>query len=393
MGGGIAQLIADKAGLPVRVKDIGSDALAKGMAHASGLFAKQIKRRRLRPDQAARKMALIQPTLSYDGFERCDFLVEAIIEKLEIKQTVFAEVEGEMTDNAVLASNTSSLSIDKIGAKAADRGKVVGMHFFNPVDKMPLVEVIAGERSDPDAVRTVYDFTLKLGKTPVLVKDAPGFLVNRLLMFYSSEALWMLDEGHSIEDIDRAMRDWGMPMGPMALTDEVGLDVAVKVAHILGDAFGERLRTPEWLDIAVEPSRLGAKTNSGFYKYDDKGKRTEPDRAIYRILGLTPRIENPDAGLIVERLVLPMVNEAARCLEEGVVRDPASLDLAMIMGTGFPPFRGGLCRWADAQGLGPIVDLLDGFADSVGTRYQASDSLRAAAKSGGFYAHRWPGVG
>jgi len=391
MGGGIAQLIADKMGISVRLKDIGTEALASGMQHASSLFARQVKKRRLRPDQAARKMALIQPTLTYDGFDRCDLLIEAIIENLGVKQKVFAEVEKEMAPGAVLASNTSSLSIDLIGNEAANRGQVVGMHFFNPVDRMPLVEVIAGEASDPDAVRTVYDLALKLGKTPVVVRDAPGFLVNRLLMFYSSEALWLLDEGYSIEDVDRAMKDWGMPLGPLALTDDVGIDVAVKVAHILGEAFGDRLPTPEWLDKAGEPGRLGSKTGLGFYRYDGR-KRTEPDREIYRILGLTPRVQDPDPAQIAERLVLPMVNEAARCLSEGVVRDPASLDLAMIMGTGFPPFRGGLCRWADAQGLSPLVDLLEEFAESIGPRFQPSESLRAAAESGGFYSHRWPAM-
>lgn len=391
MGGGIAQLIADKMGISVRLKDIGTEALASGMQHASSLFARQVKKRRLRPDQAARKMALIQPTLTYDGFDRCDLLIEAIIENLGIKQKVFAEVEKEMAAGAVLASNTSSLSIDLIGNEATQRGQVVGMHFFNPVDRMPLVEVIAGEASDPDAVRTVYDLALKLGKTPVVVRDAPGFLVNRLLMFYSSEALWLLDEGYSIEDVDRAMKDWGMPLGPLALTDDVGIDVAVKVAHILGEAFGDRMPTPEWLDKAGEPGRLGSKTGLGFYRYDGH-KRTEPDREIYRILGLTPRVQDPDPAQIAERLVLPMVNEAARCLSEGVVRDPASLDLAMIMGTGFPPFRGGLCRWADAQGLSPLVDLLEEFAESIGPRFKPCDSLRAAAESGGFYSHRWPAM-
>ncbi len=392
MGGGIAQLIADKIGIPVRLKDLGAEALASGMSHASGLFAKRVKKRRLRPDEATRKMALIQPTLTYDGFERCDLMVEAIIEKLGIKQKVFAEVEGQMAPGAVLASNTSSLSIDAIGAETAQRGQVVGMHFFNPVDKMPLVEVIAGEKSDPDAVRTIYDLALKLGKTPVVVRDAPGFLVNRLLMFYNCEALWLLDEGYAIEDVDRALKDWGMPLGPLALTDDVGIDVAVKVAHILGEAFGERLPTPEWLDKAMEPGRLGSKTGLGFYRYDGR-KRTEPDREIYRILGLTPRVQDPDPAQIAERLVLPMVNEAARCLSEGVVKDPDNLDLALIMGTGFPPFRGGLCRWADAQGLSAILDLLEEFAETIGPRFAPSDSLRAAAQSGGFYRHQWPGLG
>jgi 3-hydroxyacyl-CoA dehydrogenase/enoyl-CoA hydratase/3-hydroxybutyryl-CoA epimerase len=210
-------------------------------------------------------------------------------------------------------------------------------------------------------------------------------------MFYSTEALWLLDEGYAIEDIDRALKGWGMPLGPIALTDDVGLDVAVKVAHILSEAFGDRLPSPGWLDKAGAPDRLGTKTGLGFYKYDGR-RRQEPDREIYRLLGLNPRVEDPDPTRIADRLVLPMVNEAARCLEEGVVRGPGDIDLAMIMGTGFPPFRGGLCRWADQQGLSVVIGMLEELAEAVGPRHQPSDALRAAAASGGFYAHTWPGL-
>ena len=253
---------------------------------------------------------------------------------------------------------------------------------------MPLVEVIAPEGSDPAAVNTVFAFTRKLGKTPVLVKDTPGFLVNRLLMFYSTEALWLLDEGYRIEDVDRAMADWGMPMGPMALTDEVGIDVATKVAHILHDAFSDRLPLPEWLDKAPQSGRLGTKNGKGFYRYEGR-ERKEPDPAVYALLGLQPRVENPDPGLIADRMVLPMVNEAARCLEEGVVRSAAELDLSLIFGTGFPPFRGGLCRWADQESLGRIVATLERLESTVGDRFAPSDALRKTVEAGGFYA-RFP---
>jgi len=385
MGGGIAQLVSAEADLPVRMKDVRPEALASGMEHAAGLFDKQVKRHRLDLPAARRKMALLQPTLDYTGFAACDLVVEAIIEKLEIKQSVFAEVAQHVPDTAVLASNTSSLSIEKIGAKTPHRERVVGMHFFNPVHKMPLVEVIAPEGADPSAVNTVFAFTRKLGKTPVLVKDAPGFLVNRLLMFYSSEALWLLDEGYKIEDLDRAMTDWGMPMGPMALTDEVGIDVATKVAHILHDAFGDRLALPAWLDRTPESGRLGAKNGKGFYRYEGK-ERKEPDPAVYGLLGLHPNVNDPDPGRIADRMVLPMVNEAARCLEEGIVRTAGELDLALIFGTGFPPFRGGLCRWADQEGLGQIVATLERLETAVASRFRPSDALRRTAEAGGFYA-------
>jgi 3-hydroxyacyl-CoA dehydrogenase / enoyl-CoA hydratase / 3-hydroxybutyryl-CoA epimerase len=385
MGGGIAQLIAAETDLPVRMKDVNDGALASGMQHAAQLFAKQVERRRLTQPEARRKMNHILPTLDYSGFGRADLVVEAIVENMNVKQEVFAETARHVAEGAVLASNTSSLSIAGIGAKTPHRERVVGMHFFNPVHRMPLVEVIASEGSDPAAVNTVFAFTRKLGKTPVLVSDTPGFLVNRLLMFYSTEALWLLDAGYKIEDVDRAMADWGMPMGPMALTDEVGIDVATKVAHILHDAFSDRLPLPEWLDKAPQSGRLGTKNRKGFYLYEGR-ERKGPDPSVYPLLGLQPRVEHPDPGTIVDRMVLPMVNEAARCLEEKVVRSAADLDLSLIFGTGFPPFRGGLCRWADQEGLGRIIATLERLATAVGDRFRPSDALRKTAEAGGFYA-------
>lgn len=385
MGGGIAQLVAAETDLPVRMKDVNDAALASGMQHAAQLFTKQVERRRLTQPEARRKMNHILPTLDYSGFGRADLVIEAIVENMGVKQDVFAETAKHVPAGAVLASNTSSLSIAGIGAKTPHRERVVGMHFFNPVHRMPLVEVIAPEGSDAAAVNTVFAFTRKLGKTPVLVKDTPGFLVNRLLMFYSTEALWLLDEGYRIEDVDRAMADWGMPMGPMALTDEVGIDVATKVAHILHEAFSDRLPLPEWLDKAPQSGRLGAKNRKGFYLYEGR-ERKGPDPTVYPLLGLQPRVEHPDPGTIVDRMVLPMVNEAARCLEEGVVRSAADLDLSLIFGTGFPPFRGGLCRWADQEGLGRILATLERLESSVGDRFRPSDALRKTAEAGGFYA-------
>ena len=334
-------------------------------------------------------MALLHSTLDYSGFRPVDLVIEAIVENLEVKQEVFAETARHVADGAILASNTSSLSIAGIGAKTPHPERVVGMHFFNPVDKMPLVEVIAAEGSDPAAVNTVFAFTRKLGKTPVLVKDTPGFLVNRLLMFYSTEALWLLDEGYRIEDLDRAMIDWGMPMGPMALIDEVGIDVATKVAHILREAFADRLPLPEWLDRAAAERPAGDEERQGLLSL--RGARAEgagrqpstPSSASIR------GCDNPDPGGIVDRMVLPMVNEAARCLEEGVVRSAADLDLSLIFGTGFPPFRGGLCRWADQEGLPRIIATLERLESAVGDRFAPSEALRETAAAGGFYA-RFP---
>jgi 3-hydroxyacyl-CoA dehydrogenase / enoyl-CoA hydratase / 3-hydroxybutyryl-CoA epimerase len=390
MGGGIAQLIAQEASLPVRMKDVRTEALASGMATAAGLFERQVKRHRLEAPEARRKMALLSPTLDFTGLGGVDLVVEAVVEKLEVKQEVFAELARHVRADAVLASNTSSLSIAKIAARTPHPERVVGMHFFNPVHKMPLVEVIAAPGSDPAAVNTVFAFTRRLGKTPVLVKDAPGFLVNRLLTFYSVESLWLLDEGYRIEDLDRTMMDWGMPVGPMALTDEVGIDVATKVAHILHEAFSDRLPVPGWLGRLAENGRLGTKNGKGLYRYEGR-ERQEADPAVYGLLGLHPVLQSPDPGHIADRMVLPMVNEAARCLEEEVVRSAGDLDLALIFGTGFPPFRGGLCRWADQEGLRQVVSTLERLEGSVGDRFSPSEALIRTAEAGGFYA-RFPGT-
>ena len=386
MGGGIARLVADGIGRPVRMKDIAREALTGGMEHAAEVFGKQVSRRRMKPDEMRRKMALIRPTLDYTGFARADLVIEAVVEKLEVKRKVFAEIAERVADDAVLATNTSSLPIDAIAAETPHPERVVGMHFFNPVHKMPLVEVVVGEGSAPWAVNTVHDLARRLGKTPVVVRSGPGFLVNRLLTFTLAEALWLLDEGHRMEDVDRAMKSWGMPMGPIALTDAVGIDVAFEVARILNDAYGDRLPLPDWIDLPVEDGRLGTKNGRGFYRYED-GDRKGPDRSVYEVLGLgEPSVEGPDPRVLVDRMVLPMVDEAARCLDEGVVRTPGDVDLAMILGTGFPPFRGGLCRWADDRGVEEIVETLERFVVEVAERYGPSDALRGVAERGGFYA-------
>jgi 3-hydroxyacyl-CoA dehydrogenase/enoyl-CoA hydratase/3-hydroxybutyryl-CoA epimerase len=391
MGGGIAQLIAAQTGLPVRMKDVRHEALAAGMTHAAGLFDRQVRRRRLDAPGMRRRMALLRPTLDYSGFRRVDLVIEAIVEKLDVKQGVFAELAAQVPERAVLASNTSSLPIRDIRARTPHPERVVGMHFFNPVHRMPLVEVIVPEGADPAAVNTVFDFTRRLGKTPILVKDSPGFLVNRLLTFYSIESFWLLDEGHRIEDVDRAMVAWGMPIGPLALTDEVGIDVGGKVAHIMADAFADRVRLPAWIDRLSDGGRLGVKNGKGIYRYEGR-ERQEPDPEVYTALGLEeprPAGESgggPDLAALADRMVLPMVNEAARCLEERVVRSAGDLDLAMIFGTGFPPFRGGLCRWADQQGLPQLIAILERLEGAAGDRFRPAAALRETAAAGGFYA-------
>jgi 3-hydroxyacyl-CoA dehydrogenase/enoyl-CoA hydratase/3-hydroxybutyryl-CoA epimerase len=391
MGGGIAHLVSAQAGIPVRMKDIQPEALATGMAHAAERFGKEVARHRLEEAEAKRRMALLRPTLVYDGLAACDLMIEAVVEKMEVKQAVFAEAAAQLPAHCVLATNTSSLSIDEIGAELPDAQRVVGMHFFNPVHRMPLVEVVVGTATSADAVETVAAFARRLGKTPIRVANRPGFLVNRLLGFYMVEALWLLHEGQRIEDVDRAMVAWGMPMGPVALIDEVGIDVAVKVAHVLAEAFPGRLPLPAWADALPSPDRLGAKTSRGLYRYED-GRRTTPDPAVYATIPDGGRGGAADPSRLVDRMVLRMVDEAARCLAEEVVATPDELDLAMVLGTGFPPFRGGLCRWADRQGVGRLVVELERLAAAVGERFEPSYALREAASAGGFGA-RWGGRG
>jgi len=387
MGGAIAQLVAQQTGLAVRIKDIRSDALALGMKHAAERFGKEVGRKRLSAAEARRRMALLRPTLVYAGMRGCDLLIEAVVENLGVKQEVLAEAAAAVAPDAVLATNTSSLDIDAIAQKVPRRDEVVGMHFFNPVHRMPLVEVVVGKETSADAIETVAALARRLGKTPVRVASKPGFLVNRLLGFYMTEALWLLHEGQRIEEIDRTMVAWGMPMGPVALIDEIGIDVAVKVAHILSDAFPGRLPLPPWANELPAPDRLGAKTQKGLYKYE-KGKRTEPDPSVYAVIPDGGRGGAADPSRLVDRMVLRMVDEAARCLAESVVATPDELDLAMILGTGFPPFRGGLCRWADQQGVSRLAVELERLAAAVDERFEPSPALRETASAGSFQA-RW----
>jgi 3-hydroxyacyl-CoA dehydrogenase/enoyl-CoA hydratase/3-hydroxybutyryl-CoA epimerase len=380
MGGGIAALVAERTGLPVRLKDVRPEAISTALAHAAALFDRSGAKRRLPAAEGRRKLALLQPTLDEDGLGACDLVVEAIVEELGAKQRLFAEL-ARRCPGAILATNTSSLSVDAIGASVAERERVVGLHFFNPVERMPLVEVVAGPRTAPASVAVVAAFARRLGKTPVVVRDGPGFLVNRLLAFYSAAALRLLDDGHAVEAIDGALVEWGFPMGPLRLADEVGLDVSAKVARILSVAFPDRLRFPAWVERLGGDGRLGVKSGGGVYRYAGRRARGV-DPAVYELVGRRPsarRRRGADDGL-AERMVLPMVDEAARCLAEGVVADPGALDLAMIFGTGFPPFRGGLCRWADSVGLGEVASRLA----SLGI--PPSDALARFAAAGGFYA-------
>ena len=305
---------------------------------------------------------------------------------MEIKQSVLKEVEGFVQDDCIIATNTSSLSVTKMGSALKRPENFCGMHFFNPVHRMPLVEVIRGDKSSDLAVSQVFQFSKQIGKTPIVVKDSPGFLVNRLLVPYLTEAAIMVSEGVKIEEMDPALLKFGMPMGPIELIDEVGLDVGEKVGHILHDAFGERMQIPNTFEKLLSEKRLGKKTGAGFYVYSGKDKKEKTlEHSIYALLGINPVDNKLPESEIVERCLYIMINEAARCLEEKVVDSPETVDLGMIMGTGFPPFRGGLLRYADKVGLQRIVDRLSELSKKYGMRFEPSSALIKYAREGSFY--------
>jgi 3-hydroxyacyl-CoA dehydrogenase/enoyl-CoA hydratase/3-hydroxybutyryl-CoA epimerase len=377
MGGGIAQIIADKTDAAVRMRDINWKAIAGGLKAASKVWKRKVDRRSMKRGEMLRKLARITSTTDWSGFQRCEVVVEAVVENVNIKRQVLAEFEAVQQPGAIFATNTSTIPITQIAAEAKHPENVVGMHFFNPVDRMPLVEVIRGQKTSEAAMSTVANFARKLGKTVVICNDGPGFVVNRILGPYMNEAGFLLEEGNTIESLDKAMIDFGMPMGPMALLDEVGIDVAAKVAHILGDAFGERVQPSSIVDKLFADGRAGKKNSKGLYLYKD-AKRQGPDPSVYKVLGIASP-HAADAKLVVERMVLAMINEAALILDEKIVASAAELDLAMIMGTGFPPFRGGLMRHADALGTPYIVARLDELASKYGKRFNATEPLRRLA--------------
>jgi len=381
MGGGIAQLFAAK-GVRVRMKDINWDAVGKGMQHAYKIFKKQVDRKKMKSNELDNAMARIEGSVTFDGFKHLDLVVEAVVEDLEIKKKVFQELETKVEKKTILATNTSSLSVSQIAEATKDATRVVGLHFFNPVDKMPLVEVVRGQKSSDEAVSTVFLFAKKLGKTPIVVKDSPGFVVNRILGPYMNEAVHLMVAGVKPVRLDAVMEKFGMPMGPCALLDEVGLDVATKVSKVLYGAFGDRMKPPEMMASVAGEGRLGKKTGKGLYLYENGGKKRVEDTAFLGKIGFKDTGDKVSDSEIEKRLVYLMVNEAARILEENLVREPSDIDVGMIFGTGFAPFRGGLLRYADSVGAESIVSDLEIFVRDLGQRFQPSGFLQQLAVSG-----------
>lgn len=382
MGGGIAQLLAAR-GVPVILKDIRPEAVADGLEHARRTFRRQLEKE---GESAAKietkvreRMRLITGTTGYEGFEEADLVIEAVVEKMAVKQAVLREAEEHLAEAAIFATNTSALSVSELQSAARHPGRVGGMHFFNPVERMPLVEIIRGELSDARTLATLFAAALRLGKTPVVVADRPGFLVNRLLVAYLNEACLLAGEGIEWQTLDRLARAFGLPMGPFRLIDEVGIDIAAEVGRTLCTAFGYLPESP-LLERAAASGLRGKKGGEGFYLFPAGGK-PRPNPAIGEKLGLAGGRKAGEADL--RRLLLLMVNEAGRCLEEAVVASAEDVDTGMVFGAGFPPFRGGLCKWADGEGLVKLAGELEALAERHGERFAPCGWLRGREK---FYA-------
>lgn len=387
MGGGIAQLLAYHD-LPVRMKDIDQAAVNLGMQKAEQIFLKALSKKKLTRREMKRKFSLISGTTDYSGYNQTDCVIEAVVENMPVKQQVFREIEEKVPDETILASNTSSLSITEIASAVKKPERVIGFHFFNPVHRMPLVEIIRGQKTSDAATVTAVALAKTLGKIPIVVKNSPGFLVNRILAPYINEATLMLEEGARIDEVDQAMKDFGMPMGPLSLMDEVGIDVGYKVAKILQAAFGGRVTPSKVIERLSEEGRLGKKGGKGFYLYKDKTKRV--DESVYSIIAdLTKSNGDLSKEVIQERLTLVMIKEAGLCLEEEIVRRPRDVDAGMIFGTGFPPFRGGLLRYADSQGVDVCLQKMNAFAEKYGQRFEPPTLLKKMVeKSQTFFDHR-----
>ena len=378
MGSGIAGTAVAQAGVDVRMKDADLARVAHGLREARAILDDRLKRRRITKYEHARLIALLSGGDSYAGFWRAELAIEAVFEEITVKQSVLREFESATPDTAVFASNTSTIPITSIAEAARVPARVIGMHFFSPVAKMPLLEVIPGAHTAPGVVSTAVAFGRRIGKTVIVVKDSPGFWVNRILAPYANEIGHLLAEGASIDDIDGMAVRFGFPVGPVTLLDEVGLDVAEKVAHVMLAAYGDRLQPTAGVAALVKAGRLGRKSGRGFYIYEG-GKKRGVDPAVYELLGVHPN-GGPRPAEILQRLVLGLLNEAARAVGEGVVRSPRDGDIGAIFGFGFPPFRGGPLRHADDLGAARLVADLERLAERLGPRFAPCEVLQDLAR-------------
>lgn len=390
MGGGIAYQSASK-GVPVIMKDINDNSLTLGMNEAAKLLNKQLERGKIDGLKMAKVLASIQPTLSYSGIERAKVVVEAVVENPKIKAAVLAQVESLLDSDSVLASNTSTIPIDQLAAALKRPENFCGMHFFNPVHRMPLVEIVRGAKTSEKTLSRIVSYALTMGKTPIVVNDCPGFFVNRVLFPYFAGFSLLLRDGADFRQIDKVMeKQFGWPMGPAYLLDVVGIDTAHHAQAVMAAGFPDRMAKEyrDAIDVLFDNQRFGQKNQSGFYRYseDSKGKpRKENDEQVDKLLA-----EHGDKKAefapeeIIARMMIPMINEVVRCLEEAIVASPTEADMALVYGIGFPPFHGGAFRYLDTLGTAAYLKLTEQYAH-LGALYQAPAGLREKAKTNDTY--------
>ncbi|MGR5205614.1 MULTISPECIES: fatty acid oxidation complex subunit alpha FadJ [Vibrio] len=379
MGAGISHVTVTKAKTPVRIKDVSNDGVLNALNYNYKLFEKQRKRRILSKAGLQAKMLQLSGGIDFTSYNRIDVVIEAVFEDLDLKQKMVADIETNAKPSTIFATNTSSLPIHKIAEKAQRPENIVGLHYFSPVEKMPLVEVIPHETTSDETISTVVALAKKQGKTPIVVKDKAGFYVNRILAPYMNEAAHILLENEPIEQLDGALLNFGFPVGPITLLDEVGVDIGAKIMPILVNELGERFKGPDVFDTLLNDGRKGRKSGKGFYTYKDKKK--EVDKSVYKLLKLTPESKLSDKDIAL-RCLLPMLNEAVRCLDEGIIRSPRDGDIGALFGIGFPPFLGGPFRYMDQFGLKELVEKMNEFAAKYGDRYAPCDGLLTRAGEG-----------
>ncbi|MCC7054188.1 MAG: fatty acid oxidation complex subunit alpha FadJ [Gemmatimonadaceae bacterium] len=381
MGAGIAS-VASPAGTIVRMKDADTTRVAKGLAAVREVLREKLVKKQITRTQFDDLVLAVSGTTDYTGFGNVDLVIEAVFEDLQVKQQVLRELEHVVPARTIIASNTSTIPISRIAVASARPERVLGMHFFSPVHKMPLLEVITHDGNDPQVVVSAVAYGRKLGKTVIVVRDGPGFYANRVLAPYVNAAGLLLDEGVAIDAIDDALVKFGFPVGPVTLVDEVGLDVATKAGAIVAEAFGGRMAPNESIQRVIKAGRLGRKGRRGFYAYDDAGKKGGVDGSVYELLPTGQKRTVVPAEDIVQRCVYAMLNEAVLCLEDGILRSARDGDIGAVFGIGFPPFRGGPFRYVDRLGAARVVATLDGLERLFPGRYQAAARLRAMAERG-----------
>ena len=379
MGAGIGYVSATKAKVPVRIKDVSNDGILHAMSYSYQLLSKLVKRRSLTKAQLQQQMQSISGGTDFTGFAHKDMVIEAVFEDLSLKQSMVRDVEKHAKKGVIFASNTSSLPIAKIAQGAAHPENVIGLHYFSPVDKMPLVEVIPHEGTSDEVIATTVKFARKQGKTPIVVKDKAGFYVNRILAPYMNEAARVLLSGEPIEHIDKALLNFGFPVGPIALLDEVGVDIGAKITPILVEELGERFSAPDVFEILLKDNRKGRKSGKGFYTY--KGKKKEVDKSVYSLLKLKPESILSEE-VVAMRCVLLMLNEAVRALDDGIIASARDGDIGAIFGIGFPPFLGGPFKYIDKVGAKKLVETMNEYAGKYGSRFAPSDGLLTRAGTG-----------